>query len=193
MGSSEHDFVMAFEGVTDDLAGRIRERCVGAPSLVAVDGPGGAGKSTLANQLVDVLGNASVVPTDDFAAWNDPLLWWPRMRDEVIEPIAAGLPARYRRRDFLTGDLREWVAVPSTPVTIIEGVSASRREWADLLCFSIWVDTPRDERLRRGLDRDGAAARPLWEGWMASEDAFFALDRPWERADAVVSGSSATE
>jgi hypothetical protein len=57
------------------------------------------------------------------------------------------------------------------------------------LCFGVWVDTPRAERLRRGLDRDGADALVLWDIWMATEDAFFALDRPWDRADAIISGA----
>lgn len=136
-----------------------------------------------------MLEDATIVATDDFAAWNDPIDWWRRMLEEVLEPIAAGRPARYRRRDFVTGDLQQWVTVPVTSVTIIEGVSSSRREYADLLCFSVWVDTPRDERLRRGLERDGADALPLWQRWMATEDEFFAQDRPWERADAIVPGT----
>jgi cytidylate kinase len=36
--------------------------------VVAIDGPGGAGKSTLAAQVAVVL-HAQVVCTDDFATW----------------------------------------------------------------------------------------------------------------------------
>jgi uridine kinase len=162
--------------------------CRSLRALVAIDGPGGAGKSTLAALLTSHLGDATVVPTDDFAASDDPLGWWRRMRDDVIEPIAEGRGARFRRRDFLSGQLLEWVTVPAARVTIVEGVSSSRREWSDRLCFRIWVETPREERLRRGLERDGVDARALWDGWMAAEDAFFAQDRPWERADAIVPG-----
>jgi uridine kinase len=182
---------VAFDAVAYDLAERIRAQCPPARSLVAVDGPGGAGKSTLALRLARALGDATIVPTDDFATWNDPLDWWHRMSDEVIRPIAQGRTARYRRRDFLTGRFLDWVMVPTKAVTIIEGVSSSRREWADRLCFSVWIETPRDERLRRGLERDGADALPAWEGWMAAEDEFFELDRPWERADAIIAGVDA--
>lgn len=174
------------------LAGRIRSECPASRVLVAIDGPGGAGKSTLASRVAVHLGDATVVATDDFAAWNDPLGWWRRMRDEVIEPIAEGHVARYRRRSFVTGELLDWVTVPATRVTIVEGVSSSRREWSDHLCFAVWVDTPRDERLRRGLERDGLDARSLWDAWMAAEDEFYARDRPWERADAIVSGVART-
>jgi len=80
--------------------------------------------------------------------------------------------------------------VPEAGVTIIEGVSSSRREWADRLCFSVWVETPRDERLRRGLEREGTDALSAWNGWMAVEDEFFARDKPWERATAIVPGTA---
>jgi uridine kinase len=75
-------------------------------------------------------------------------------------------------------------------VVVIDGVSSSRIEWAHVLSFAIWVETPRELRLRRGLERDGEAALPLWEQWMAAEDDYVARDRPDTRADVVVDGTS---
>ena len=173
-----------------DLTRRVRESCLNSNAIIAIDGPGGAGKSSLARQLAAELGDAVVVPTDDFAAWDDPLDWWPRMLTDVIEPASAGCGARYQRRRFMTGTLQDWVSVAPAAFTIIEGVSSSRSEWSGYLCFSVWVETPRAERLRRGLARDGDDARGLWEAWMSAEDAFFAVDRPWERASVVVSGTN---
>ena len=45
--------------------------------LVAVDGPGGAGKSTFASELSEAAGGAPVVHTDDSAAADNPTDWWP--------------------------------------------------------------------------------------------------------------------
>jgi uridine kinase len=59
--------------------------------------------------------------------------------------------------------------VPAAPVVIIEGVSSARREVAPHLALAIWVHAPRAVRLPRGLERDGEAARPAWERWMAEE------------------------
>ena len=56
--------------------------------LVAVDGPGGAGKSTFAKELSEAAGAAPVVHTDDFAAADNPIDWWPRLLEQVIEPLA---------------------------------------------------------------------------------------------------------
>src|SRR5215212_9991964 len=58
--------------------------------IVAVDGPGGAGKSTLAAALAAEL-DAPVVHTDDFASWDNPLDWWPRAIHQVLEPLTRDL------------------------------------------------------------------------------------------------------
>ena len=173
----------------DDVVARIRA-LPGDVRLVAVDGCGGAGKSTLAARLAADLGDCPVLHTDDFASWEQPLDWWPRMLAEAIQPLADGRAARFRRSEWGTSRLGDLVTVDPAPFVVVEGVSASRIEWAHLLSFAIWVETPRDIRLRRGLGRDGDAARPLWERWMAEEDDYVARDRPDARADVVVAGTS---
>ncbi len=74
------------------------------------------------------------------------------------------------------------------PFVVVEGVTCTRREIADRLAVRVWVEAPADERLRRGLARDGESHRHLWERWMREEDAFFARDGTRERADVVVDG-----
>jgi uridine kinase len=156
--------------------------------IVAVDGPGGAGKSTLAAALAVEL-RAPVVPTDDFASWENPFDWWPRLIEQVLEPLSRGESGRYQRYDWEQRRLAEWLSVEPADFVILEGVSASREAFQPYLAFSIWVDTPRKERLRRGLERDGESARPLWEEWMAREDEYVARERPHERAGLVVRGA----
>ena len=79
--------------------------------------------------------------------------------------------------------------MPPVPYVILEGVSASREAFRPYLCYTIWVETPREERLRRGLERDGLEARGLWDEWMAEEDAYVEREHPDQRADIVVSGT----
>ena len=62
-----------------ELVAAIRARIArGATRITAVDGPGGAGKSTLAAALAVELG-AQLVHTDDFASWENRLDWWPSL------------------------------------------------------------------------------------------------------------------
>lgn len=49
----------------------------GPVRLVAVDGPGGAGKSTFADRLAAAAGGAPIIHTDDFASADNPIDWWP--------------------------------------------------------------------------------------------------------------------
>lgn len=86
-----------------------------------------------------------------------------------------------------TCQLAEWREVPVAAFLVLEGVSASREAFAPYLSLR-WVSTPRRERLRRGLERDGLGALSLWQEWMAQEDDYIAAEHPDERADLHVSG-----
>jgi len=172
----------------EDLGDQIRSLDF-AVRLVAVDGCGGAGKSTFAGRLARALDDAPIVATDHFASWDNPIDWWPRLLGEVIEPLRRGQSARYRWYDWERRQLGGWREVSPVAVVIIEGVSASRTEWADHLAFAAWVETPRGVRLERGLERDGIDAAETWDAWMQAEDAYVARDTPRQHAHLVVDGA----
>lgn len=174
-----------------DLADMIRRsppRC-GRVRLVAIDGSGGAGKSVFARRLARSLGGVPVVHTDDFASWENPHNWWNRFDEAVLGPLERDDPVRYQAYDWASRQFGDWQEISKSDVVIVEGVSSSRRVTVDRLTMGIWIDTPRDERMARGIARDGETMRPDWEHWMAEEDAHFARDRTRDRADLIVDGS----
>ena len=161
----------------------------GPVRLVAIDGPGGSGKTTFAGRLAAALGDAQVVHTDDFVdSWGDPMGFWPRLREQVLDPLLAGRAGRYQRYDWLAGELAGWHDVPLAPAVVIEGVSSARRDVAGALTLAVWVETPPSLRLRRALARDGAGMLEQWRLWMSLESAHFATDATRERADVFVDG-----
>lgn len=160
--------------------------------IVAIDGLGGAGKSTLA-QLVASKVDAQVVHTDDFASWDDPLRWWPRLLDAVLIPLSQDSVGRFQRYDWDSRRLAEWHEVHPGGAVLVEGVSSSRAEFRPYLSASIWIDSPRDVRLRRGLQRDGDGARAQWEEWMAREDEWVAAQSPRSKAVLVLNGDEPWE
>jgi hypothetical protein len=161
---------------------------LGTVRLVAIDGPGGAGKSVLARRLSAALGGAPILETDDFASPDTPLEWWPRLEAEALAPLAAGRKARFERSRWLDGAPVEVREVEPRPVVLLEGVSSGREAVRERLSYLIWVDAPAERRLTRGVERDGESRRADWERWMADEDAFFATDDVRSRADLIVDG-----
>ena len=95
------------------------------------------------------------------------------------------LPAERSSGFGAASRLGEWVEVQPSPLTIIEGVGSSRLNFARYIDFSLWVETDRSERFRRGIERDGEAMTAQWIRWMSTEDDYVAQEKPEKRADLV--------
>jgi len=170
--------------------------------LVAIDGGGGAGKSTLARNLADALGDATIVQMDDFyrpmpaaerAALTpgegvDRYFDWQRLRDSVLWPLRRGATARYRRYDWETGAIAgDAVEVIPSGVILIEGVYSLRRELRDLYDLTIFVDAPAELRHRRMAGR--AENADIWiDRWMAAEHCYLERHRPQAGASLIWPG-----
>lgn len=72
------------------------------------------------------------------------------------------------------------------PVVIVEGVGAARRELAPYLAYAVWVDADRQVAMARGMAREGETLA-FWREWEVAEERHLGRDRPWERADLVLS------
>ena len=161
---------------------------LGDVTLVAVDGPSGSGKSTYADALAADL-DAVIIRTDDFATWDDPVAWWPRLRDGVLAPLAAGRPGSYTKTDWSGGQPRPGAMITVNPpkVLLIEGVSAGRRSVRPLLSALIWRELPDPvERLERAVARDGESSRAPLMAWQRFENGWFAVDGTKAAADHTV-------
>ena len=64
---------------------------LGRPQIVAVDGRGASGKSTLAAELKRAVARSAVVHTDDLA-WHEPFFAWGHLlRDEILVTLHRGV------------------------------------------------------------------------------------------------------
>lgn len=173
--------------------------------LVAIDGLGGAGKSTLAQlleQQLKALGwIVTVVKHDDFylpssqrenqqARMIGRDFDWERLRDQVLIPVRERRSTHYQRYDWEADVLAEWRTISASDVVLVEGVYTMRCELTDLYDLKIWVECPRAIRLARGIARDGEEARTIWEqDWMPKEDDYVKTHLPHERADLSINGA----
>jgi uridine kinase len=170
--------------------------------LIAIDGRGGAGKSTLARRLADRLSNVTVVEVDDFwlpgnvrpgretvIAEPGSDYDWERLRDQAILPLSNDEPGHYQRYDWSSDSLMEWHDLSTGGTVVVEGVFSTREELTALYDVRIWVETPESICLERGYDRDGSAGRELWDcEWMPAYEQYIKTSNPRERADYVVDG-----
>ncbi len=168
------------------------------PAVVAVDGRGASGKSTLARSLATALPAAVVVHTDDVAWHHSFFDWADLMMSGVLEPALAGRAVSYRPPAWDDRARPGAIEIPAnTRVVLVEGTGAARRELEHLLSFRIWVQSDFFLAEQRGIERDIAQgvngdaneAFAFWHEWQAQEIPFFATDRPWERADLVTCGT----
>jgi uridine kinase len=173
------------------------------PVLVGIDGPGGAGKTTLARLVKRHAGMpVTIVEGDDFyrtsaersgrAPGVGEAFDWRRLHDEVLLPLRAGRPARYQRYDWSADRLTGWTVVQPQGAVIVEGVYSLRKELRTCFDVTVWVDAPAELRLARGLERDGEDARDWWLEWMAEEERYRDEQRPDRAAMLRLDGSSAS-
>lgn len=184
---------MRFSDLAARLLGPLGDARVlpGGVRIIAIDGPGGAGKSTFARRLVACIdGPFTLLHTDSFATPSEPTAWWPRLRT-VIERLAVGESATFEPYDWATRSPLPLRTVEPHPLVIIEGVSASRTEWKRNLAFCIWIDADADVCRRRGMERDGVS-QDAWDNDAAAEFAFFEQDGARDRADLIVDSATAT-
>ncbi|WP_199224385.1 uridine kinase family protein [Serinibacter arcticus] len=165
--------------------------------VLAVDGRGGAGKSTLAARLAAVVPGAVVVHTDDLA-WHEPFFAWGHLLEELLDAVARGDAVAFRPPAWEPRGRDGHVVVPArTPLVVVEGTGAALATRGGRADATIWVQVDAPEAERRGIARDVAegangdlaAATAFWHEWSAAERTFVDELRPWDLADVVVAGT----
>jgi uridine kinase len=136
------------------------------PLLVAVDGCGGAGKSTTAQALktlVEPRHSVQIVSLDHFytpiSAAQQTLVKDKQARDHyfnskafrqhILFPLSMGQDITYQRQDWLTATSSGAYQIRAQGVIIIDGVYAFSRCLRDIYRLSIYVDTLPLMRLQR--------------------------------------------
>ena len=167
-------------------------RC-GDVVVIALDGPSGAGKTTLAHGIELALtpsGPVSVVHMDHLYPGWDGLAQAPALlTTQVLEPLARGERATYRLWSWVREQWSGTRDVPPCRYLVVEGCGSSVGPAGSYAAVSVFVDADSALRMRRGIERDGEAYRPQWQRWADQETALFSADATRERADLVLDTS----
>lgn len=165
-------------------------RC-GDVRIVTIDGPAGAGKTTLAHLLARELDDCPIVHMDDlYEGWTQDIsrTLAERAQAWLLVPFRSGLPGHYLKYDWYAGRYAEWLEVPWSPIVIIEGVSAGHPAIAMRASFNIWIEANPELLLERVIARDGEYVRADMETWQTHESFFFENYSVREQADVRLRG-----
>jgi len=172
-----------------ELASRISELAplAGQTRVVAVDGPAGSGKTTLAAQLGEQLDAALVLNTDQlYHGWDGLAEGAQRLVDDVLRPLSEGLEATVRSWNWLSSSEGERRSLPPCETLVVDGAGCGSRAAAPFLSMIIWLDADPELRQQRALERDGEMFAPHWEIWAEQERALFEREQTRERADLII-------
>ena len=130
---------------------------VGEVKILAIDGPAGAGKTTMAQALSLSLRNAPIVHMDQlYRGWDDALT--PRvasiLRDQILTPISQSKTGSYRGWDWLKDREGERVTISGHSHLIVEGVGSAQRVMRPFASTMVWIDISTHLGLTRVLERD---------------------------------------
>jgi uridine kinase len=176
-------------------AARWREAAPHGVLVIAIDGHGGSGKTTIAAAVAGATG-AALVHTDDFftdavfaPGAQQPMQSyydWRRLRAQALLPLRSCRCASFRRFDWEAGGgLDGTVTVDPAGLIVVEGVFSAAPQLAGEVDRAVFVDTPEPERLRR---LRGRITPEEWDDdWLRAERAYF-TSRPPASFDLVVPG-----
>ena len=160
--------------------------------IIAIDGPAGAGKTTLASTISLALSpriSTTVIHMDElYPGWHGALgqeltktLTWLTSCHKAKKPLL------YSSFNWASNVFHEPKSHPSTHLLILEGVASAQLPIEESLATSIWLDLDPLIGYQRVIDRDGENISREMTQWLVMQEQHFAADRTKERCEFLLS------
>jgi uridine kinase len=157
---------------------------------VAIDGYGGAGKTTLARAIQSEFLGSQIITLDDFETDTTSGADRKRFVADVLEPLVVKSFAKYQPFSWKNKMIMDWIEVKPHGVILLEGVSVLGQDFYSYYDLRIWINCPFElaqERMQ-GRERKAEHVSTLshWFNVWEKEDKDYGLTEPWKRADIIV-------
>lgn len=159
--------------------------------IIAIDGPAGAGKTTLAHDIKLALAqrySISEIHMDDlYDGWDNALT-------AQLTDVLTHLVAAHKKSDAISLSTYDWHKGEFSPATqlertellILEGVGSGQISIRDSLAALIWIDIEDSQGLARVLERDGREIEGQMKKWLSTQEQHFRDEGTQNAADFVL-------
>jgi uridine kinase len=163
--------------------------------IIAVDGPAGAGKTTLAKKIESALGYKSVhvIHMDNlYDGWENALTQTltKTLELNIAKPVFEGKSYEYRKFSWITMRFEELQRYNKPDLLILEGVGSGQKVVRKYLDQLIWIDINPEVGLTRVLQRDGDYIENQMRIWQMRESEHFRQDNTRDCATIRIDGSN---
>ena len=161
--------------------------------IIAIDGPAGSGKTTLAKRICDTITikKIEIVHMDDlYDGWENALTenLTRTLLHQIVVPVSQGKGFGYRKYDWLQQRFGEIQQFDAPELLILEGVGSGQkviRRYTDQL---IWIDIDDETGLQRVLQRDGDYLETEMRIWQLKQSEHFRMDNTRDCATIRIDG-----
>jgi uridine kinase len=159
--------------------------------IIAIDGPAGAGKTTLAHDIKLALAQRYAITEihmdDLYEGWDNALT--SQLTDVLTHIVSA-----HKRSKPISISTYNWHDAAFNPATeieacellILEGVGSGQMAIRDSLAALIWIDIEDSQGMARVLERDGKEIENQMRKWLSTQGQHFRDEGTQNAADFVL-------
>ncbi len=174
------------------LTAALLDLCKESPkSVIAIDGPAGAGKTTLATNLALALSQdlrVEIIHMDDlYGGWDNALgLQLSETLMHIVSSHKSGKAVKFSRYDWVKSTFKEAEEIPEADLIILEGVGSGQGAIRDELAALLWIDIDHSLGLERVISRDGDSIKAQMQMWLTEQEQHFAREGTQNPADFIL-------
>jgi len=159
--------------------------------IIAIDGPAGAGKTTLAHEIYLALSlkmSVNVIHMDDlYDGWDNALgADLSTILKYLVNQHQKSSSAQIKRYNWSTSSFGESENIEPADLLILEGVGSGDKSLQDDLAALIWIDIDPEIGVMRVIDRDGYQVEDEMKKWLGTQQEYFSQHSTREKADFIL-------